>query len=33
VIAIGRRNRDRILVANGLRPGDRVALKDPSVKE
>ncbi len=33
VIEIGRRNRDRILVAKGLRPGDRVALKDPSVKE
>jgi HlyD family secretion protein len=33
VIEIGRRNRDRILVAKGLRPGDRVALKDPLVKE
>lgn len=33
VIEIGRRNRDRILVARGLRPGDRVALKDPWVKE
>jgi HlyD family secretion protein len=33
VIEIGRRNRDRILVAKGLHPGDRVALKDPSVKE
>jgi len=33
VIEIGRRNRDRILVAKGLRPGDRVALKDPSGKE
>ncbi|HXC00352.1 MAG TPA: HlyD family efflux transporter periplasmic adaptor subunit [Terriglobales bacterium] len=33
VIEIGRRNRDRILVAKGLSPGDRVALKDPSVKE
>jgi RND family efflux transporter MFP subunit len=33
VIEIGRRNRDRILVAKGLRPGDRVALQDPSVKE
>lgn len=32
-IEIGRRNRDRILVAKGLRSGDRVALKDPSVKE
>jgi len=33
VIEIGRRNRDQILVAKGLRTGDRVALKDPSVKE
>jgi HlyD family secretion protein len=33
VIEIGRRNRDRVLVAKGLRPGDRVAMKDPSVKE
>jgi RND family efflux transporter MFP subunit len=33
VIAIGRTSRDRILVAKGLNPGDRVALKDPTVKE
>jgi multidrug efflux pump subunit AcrA (membrane-fusion protein) len=33
VIAIGRASRDRILVAKGLSPGDRVALKDPTVKE
>jgi len=33
VIEIGRRSRDRILVAKGLHPGDRVALKDPLVKE
>jgi HlyD family secretion protein len=33
VIEVGRRNRDRVLVAKGLRPGDRVAMKDPSVKE
>jgi HlyD family secretion protein len=33
VIEVGRRNRDRILVAKGLRSGDRVALRDPSVKE
>jgi RND family efflux transporter MFP subunit len=33
VIEVERRSRDRILVAKGLRPGDRVALKDPSVKE
>ena len=32
-IDIGRRSRNRILVAKGLRAGDRVALKDPSVKE
>ena len=28
-----RRNGDRILLASGLRPGDRVAMKDPTVKE
>lgn len=33
VIEVGRRNRDRILVVKGLQSGDRVALKDPSVKE
>ncbi|MGC2170824.1 MAG: efflux RND transporter periplasmic adaptor subunit [Candidatus Sulfotelmatobacter sp.] len=33
VIEIERRNRDRILVAKGLSAGDRVAMKDPSVKE
>jgi HlyD family secretion protein len=33
VIEVGRRNRDRILVSKGLQSGDRVALKDPSVKE
>lgn len=32
-IEVGRRNRDRLLVARGLRVGDRVALKDPSVAE
>ena len=32
-IEIGRRSRDRILIAKGLRAGDRVALKEPSVKE
>ena len=32
-IDIGRRSRNRILVAKGLRAGDRVALKDPSMKE
>jgi HlyD family secretion protein len=33
VIAVERRSRDRILVAKGLSAGDRVALKDPTVKE
>jgi RND family efflux transporter MFP subunit len=33
VISIGRTSRDRILVAKGLNPGDRVALNDPTVKE
>jgi HlyD family secretion protein len=32
VIEIGRTSRDRILVAKGLNTGDRVALKDPTVK-
>ena len=32
-IQIGRRSRDRILVANGLRAGDLISLKDPTVKE
>jgi HlyD family secretion protein len=33
VIQVERRSRDRILVFKGLRSGDLVALKDPSVKE
>jgi HlyD family secretion protein len=33
VIEVGRRSRDRILVAKGLQPGEPVALKDPLVKE
>jgi HlyD family secretion protein len=33
VIEVGRKSRDRILVAKGLHPGDRVALKDPLAKE
>jgi HlyD family secretion protein len=33
VIEIGRRSGDRILVAKGLKPGDRIALQDPSAKE
>jgi HlyD family secretion protein len=33
VIEVGRRNRDRVLVSKGLQSGDRVALKDPTVKE
>jgi len=32
-IVIGRTSRDRVLVAKGLNPGDRVALSDPTVKE
>jgi HlyD family secretion protein len=32
-IAIGRRSGDRILVVNGLRPDDRVALADPTARE
>jgi HlyD family secretion protein len=32
-IALGRTSRDRILVTSGLNPGDRVALRDPTVKE
>jgi len=32
-IQIERRSRDRIQVANGLKPGEQVALKDPSGKE
>jgi HlyD family secretion protein len=30
LIVIGRRSGDRILVAKGLKQGDRVALKDPT---
>lgn len=30
-IQISRRSSDRILVANGLRPGDRIALQDPTL--
>lgn len=32
-IQVERRSRDRALVAQGLKPGDLVALKDPTVKE
>ncbi|MBS1804138.1 MAG: HlyD family efflux transporter periplasmic adaptor subunit [Acidobacteria bacterium] len=32
-IQVDRRSRDRCLIASGLQPGDRVALKDPSVKD
>jgi RND family efflux transporter MFP subunit len=32
-IEVGRRSGDRILIANGLQPGDQVALKDPAGKE
>jgi HlyD family secretion protein len=33
VIQIERSSRDRILISSGLKPGDVVALKDPSAKE
>ncbi len=32
-IEVSRRSRDRILVSSGLRPGDRVALQDPSARD
>jgi len=32
-IEIGRRSGDRLLVAKGLQPGEKVALQDPSAKE
>lgn len=32
-IDVGKRSGDRILIAKGLRSGERVALKDPTVKE
>lgn len=32
-IQVGRRSRDRILISSGLKPGDLVALQDPSGKE
>jgi HlyD family secretion protein len=31
-VRVERRSRDRALIANGLRPGDKIALKDPTVK-
>jgi HlyD family secretion protein len=33
VLEVGRRSRDGLLVAKGLRAGERVALKDPTTKE
>jgi HlyD family secretion protein len=33
VVEVGRRSGDRVLVARGLQPGERVALGDPSPKE
>jgi len=33
VIEVRRRSGDRLLIAKGLQPGDRVAMNDPSVKE
>lgn len=32
-IQVQKRSRDRILVSSGLRPGDQVALQDPTLKE
>ena len=32
-IQIERRSRDRVLISSGLKPGDLVALKDPTGKE
>jgi HlyD family secretion protein len=32
-IQVGRTSRDKILVANGLSPGEKLALRDPTVKE
>jgi len=32
-IEVGRRSGDKILVAKGVRAGEQVALKDPTVKE
>ena len=32
-IQVERKSRDRLLVSSGLHPGDRIALKDPLVKE
>jgi RND family efflux transporter MFP subunit len=33
VLEVARRSRDRLLVAKGLRAGERIALKDPTAKE
>jgi HlyD family secretion protein len=32
-VDIGRRSADKIMIANGLGPGDQVALRDPTLKE
>ena len=32
VIQVERTSRDRALIASGLQPGERIALKDPSAK-
>jgi multidrug efflux pump subunit AcrA (membrane-fusion protein) len=32
-IEVGRRSGDRLLIAKGLRPGEKVALQDPTLKE
>jgi len=33
VIEVGKRSGDRVLVVKGLRPGERIALKDPSLNQ
>ena len=33
VVQVSRRSADRVLVAKGLQAGEKVALKDPTVKE
>jgi len=32
-VQIQRRSRDRLLIGGGLAPGDRIALKDPTIKQ
>jgi multidrug efflux pump subunit AcrA (membrane-fusion protein) len=32
-VEVGRRSGDQVLIANGLRAGEQVALRDPTTKE